>query len=765
MHFRTVLFAMGSLVAVSAVAGDMKWGRGLQKGCDKELVGIYNVVCEPTALRSGKTPGFRIARPGFTLEASAGNLWAEDTAAGGPKGLYYEGEAKLSFSVEDPLEQDHLALFADGERGLKDVAIGPVYILPLGPCLDLPAAESASEEQTAFAGHSDLLRLKNALHEDGILWTERVLDAQNGSQGDIAILFRMSGNVWAYILDSKSEEEVSLRRLAAPPGSTAWWWDKAVSLHRTPGGKLVRGLTSQERAEKYPADTLRYDLQYDFDKAGGLLQGSTCTVKLKLKRPTSTLLFSMVPLLEVERVALADGTRVPFLKEDYSKAYFQNNYDLLVALPTRMTGEIALTFSLTGQLFENFLGLLLSESYTSWYPELDDVDGAEFSLRATTVKGYEAIGVGEMVEHKTGLPGERELWAYEMKERIHVAGMLLGKFTHLKGQAAGVELDVVLEDRVRLEDYMKNQKTVLAEMKSAVETYTKLFGPIPYKTVRAGMILGNTSLGIPTLLMLGPYIFNRDGLTSWPEGTVAHEMAHQWWFNQVTPASYRDAWVSEALAEYSTFLYMRERHEWTEAKRYIAENHRQMNLWSRLTGKPYIETGPVAMGGRLYTTLDPYTGYQQVVYYKGAWVILYLSKIAAFLKGGESAFFEGLKDLCANSPGRLVSCDDFRRTLEKHMGVDLKWYFQQWMEGTGLPQVKITTRVEGKGADTKLIVEGTQNTEMTLPIPVEAIQGDKLRQFLFFLKGKSSRAEFPLPFQPDKVKVDAYMVCPVEYLK
>ena len=66
---------------------------------------------------------------------------------------------------------------------------------------------------------------------------------------------------------------------------------------------------------------------------------------------------------------------------------------------------------------------------------------------------------------------------------------------------AGQEVDVVMEDRVRMELYLTNQKTVLQEMKSAVEAYTKLFGPIPYKTIRAGMGLSNTSLGLPTLLV------------------------------------------------------------------------------------------------------------------------------------------------------------------------------------------------------------------------------------------------------------------------
>jgi len=765
MKIRATVTALVLLWGGAALAGDLQWNRNLQKGCSQDLVHTYGQVCEPMGMKPGRTGGFRLERPALTVQAGAGELWSESPDGVGPRGYYFQGPAKISFSVEDGLEQEHLALFIDGGRELKEVAVDSLYILPLGPGGDLPVPEGV-EEKLLVPGSGEYLNFKNAFHEDGIAWTDRVLNAAGASNQDLVVLFRMKERIWAYVLDSKQEEEVSLRRLAPPPGAIGWWWDRVVSLHRTASGKLVRGLASEERAAKFDADTQRYELDYRFDEDGKLLEGSSCTVKVKLLRPARTLLFSMLPLLTVSKVTLADGSPVPFLKEDYSKKYFQNTYDLLVALPEGATGELSLTFSLSGKLFENFLGLRVIEDATSWYPGLSDLDGAQFAFKATTTKGYEAVSVGDLVEHRTGLAGEGELWSYEMKYPIHVAGMLLGKFTHMKTQAAGIELDVMVEDRVRMEYFLTNQKTVLKEMKNAAEAYTRLFGPIPYKTIRAGMGLGNTSLGTPTLLVLGPYIFDRsEGITSWPEQTVAHEMAHQWWYNQVTPASYRDAWVSEALAEYSSFLCIRDVHEWTEAKRYIDDNHEQMNRWSHLTGKTYVDFGPIAMGSRLWTTLDPDSAYQRIVYYKGAWIILYLSKIAAFLKGGEESFMAGLRDLCANSAGRRISADDFRKTLEKHMGVDLKWFFQEWMEGTGLPEVKITTKVEGSGAQTKLLVSGTQDTDMVLPIPIDALQGDKVRQFLFFLKGKSSQAEFALPFKPDKVKVDGFMVVPADFKK
>ena len=34
-------------------------------------------------------------------------------------------------------------------------------------------------------------------------------------------------------------------------------------------------------------------------------------------------------------------------------------------------------------------------------------------------------------------------------------------------------------------------------------------------------------------------------------GFLAHELAHQWWGGAVIPKTYRDAWLSEAMATYA----------------------------------------------------------------------------------------------------------------------------------------------------------------------------------------------------------------------
>ena len=40
---------------------------------------------------------------------------------------------------------------------------------------------------------------------------------------------------------------------------------------------------------------------------------------------------------------------------------------------------------------------------------------------------------------------------------------------------------------------------------------------------------------------------------------VAHEVAHQWWGDQVGWTSYRDQWISEAMASYAALLFGKER--------------------------------------------------------------------------------------------------------------------------------------------------------------------------------------------------------------
>lgn len=195
-------------------------------------------------------------------------------------------------------------------------------------------------------------------------------------------------------------------------------------------------------------------------------------------------------------------------------------------------------------------------------------------------------------------------------------------------------------------------------------------------------------------------------------------------------------------------------------KKYLSHDFHTFTKLSGVLKRPYISFGPISLGPRLYTTLDPDSAYGAVVYYKGAWTLLNLAKMASFTPGGETSFNEALKDLIAHSRGKLLSTRDVQEAFERHLKVQLGWYFNQWLHSSVLPKVRVTTKVEGD----KLLVEGSQDSKLTLPIPIQTAQGKKkVREYLFFLKPEGSRQEFPLAFKPDLVLVDTNRTCLADY--
>jgi hypothetical protein len=752
--FAAVLLVFWIPLALFAV--DMSWKRSLQKGSSEELVKAYKDLTEPRPQWKIETAGLTINRPAFKMVLGKGTLYADGSQNGAIRPLYYQGSGSISFEVSNRIERAHLKLFI-GKESLHEQPVSSVLILPLGVCADLP---KIPEGPLSIGGRGEYAHFKNALHAGGMNWLASVLNGTLHGAQDIAILFRMDGDVWAYVLDSTDEEEVSLRRLGNPPHVESWWWDRAVSLHMNKDGDLTPHESRREVEAKLPADVQRIDVSLQLDKSGRALDGSSATIKMRLLEPVRALTFECNPRLDVSRVTMGDGTKVPFIKEEFSrKTFFLEPY-LVVMLPEGTSGDITLHVSYTGKLCLAGGGVVLLYDDSGWFPNLFDANGFKFGFTATVPKGLEAIGIGELAGHSVAV--DRETFHYEMKQNVRLASFLFGKFKHTIRKVKGIRVDIALVDNALTIYMTRNQDKVAEEIADAVKRYTAMFGPIPYKTLHAGLTGGYTNQGYPSLIMLSTDVFERSK-SSWPEQVVAHEVAHQWWYNQVAPLTYRDAWISESMSEFASLVCLRDRSGMDTMKKYLSHDFHTFTKLSYVRRKPYVEFGPICLGTRLYTTLDPDDSYQTIVYFKGAWMLLNLSNMALFTPGGEKGFTDACKDMIASCKGRLMSTQDVVKDFERHMKAPLEWYFKEWLESNVVPKVKVTTRVEGS----RLLVKGVQDSTLTLPIPVTIAKGRnkraKVHEYLFFLKPGGSSREFPLPFKPDKVLVDNNHYCLADY--
>lgn len=148
---------------------------------------------------------------------------------------------------------------------------------------------------------------------------------------------------------------------------------------------------------------------------------------------------------------------------------------------------------------------------------------------------------------------------------------------------------------------------------------------------------------------------------------IAHELAHQWWGNLVTCATWQDFWLNEGIA---TFMVA----AWKEHRFGEAAYRRDLDNARRRVER-VREIGfdkPLAWGGKY-----PSLGARRAVQYsKGALFMVHLRESL-----GETAFWTGLRGFTRQHAGKTVTSSDLQTAMEEASGRDLSPMFAEWVYG------------------------------------------------------------------------------------
>jgi hypothetical protein len=187
---------------------------------------------------------------------------------------------------------------------------------------------------------------------------------------------------------------------------------------------------------------------------------------------------------------------------------------------------------------------------------------------------------------------------------------------------------------------------------------------------------------------------------------VAHEIAHQWWGDQVGWTSYRDQWISEAMANFCALQYGKARLDSKERGLAGITAGWQDDLTQSLgDGRTVESVGPVVLGVRLLSSRSD-DAYQAVVYQKGALVLNMLARGM-----GEESFRKALGQIVRRTGQGTLSTEELLSLLGRITSVDLHDFAQQFIYGTGLPEVYYTYRFEPKpGGKFQVVGEARQKT-------------------------------------------------------
>ena len=437
------------------------------------------------------------------------------------------------------------------------------------------------------------------------------------------------------------------------------------------------------------------------------------TIELRLGAPTRA--------ITLDAVGLAIGEARVRVGESWVPATVTTARDrVTLTLPAAASGAAEVELAWTGALGDDLGGLFAAGSgahrglYTHFepagarrvFPCFDQPgDKARFALTVEIDGADEAVSNTPIVE-RTPLPGHRQRLRFAETAPLppYLVALAVGRFAELRQVVAGTPVRVVAGA-----DDLPLARFALATAAALLPRLADWFGrPYPF----AKLDLVAVPAFAPGGMENAGAIFLRDDRVlvdparASPAAThavallIAHELAHQWLGDVVTPASWSDLWLAEAGATYV-------------AHELVAAWHPDWRPWDAL--QPAIDEvmadDELDAAHPVRATDGGHALFDALVYTKGAAL---LRMLAGWV--GPDVVREAFARLVAAHPFASVDADDLWAALDDAAAAPVSPIARRWFEERGHPT--LLARASCAGATLTLELR-RERPQPAWPLPVE----------------------------------------------
>jgi aminopeptidase N len=291
----------------------------------------------------------------------------------------------------------------------------------------------------------------------------------------------------------------------------------------------------------------------------------------------------------------------------------------------------------------------------TWLPSNDHPsDKATWTYRITVPDGLTAVGNGEFIGSSSGPNGTTWEWRESEPMATYLMLVLTGPYEILEGETP----DGLPLLSVALEGEVDQAQRFIDGIDEQVSFFEQYFGPYPLD--RYGLAIADSFGGL-AMETQGRSLFSRDDMRE-PGGFIeelllAHEIAHQWFGNTVSPARWIDIWLNESFATYCQWMWL---------------DHIGLTTVDGEAGNA-LEQRQAGFGE---PTGDPGTGdlfsYNS---YDGGAVVLHALRRTV----GDDVFFEILRSWVQDNLDTSRSTADFIAHVEAVTGEQFDDFFDAWL--------------------------------------------------------------------------------------
>lgn len=359
-----------------------------------------------------------------------------------------------------------------------------------------------------------------------------------------------------------------------------------------------------------------------------------------------------------------------------------------------------------------------TESSSAWFPTIDKPDQKTTQEISITVQSkYTTLSNGKLITQKANTNGTRtDTWKMDLPHSPYLFMMAVGDFKITKDTYKGKEVNYYLEPR-----FAPYAKQIFGKTPSMMKFYSDILG-VDYPWNKYSQVVARDyvsgAMENTTATLHGEHVQKtaRELLDGNEEGTIAHELFHQWFGDYVTAESWSNLTMNESFATFGEIIW----HGY-DAGKDAEDKSRYEKLQSYISSTKNGESPVLAR----FHYADKEDMFDNVSYAKGS-VILYALKNQM----GDAAFYKGLNKYLTTNAFKNGETHQLRLAFEDISGKDWSPYFNQWYYAGGHPILAVDYGYSNGKATIK--VKQTQDTAVqtfTLPVKIDIhVNGQKIRK-------------------------------------
>lgn len=370
-----------------------------------------------------------------------------------------------------------------------------------------------------------------------------------------------------------------------------------------------------------------------------------------------------------------------------------------------------------------------------WIPCNDHLsDKATVEFIVTAPDHYQVVSNGKEME-ETNLPGHLKRTRWKENVPLPTKVMVIGVTNFAVTHFADVE-GIPVSSWVYPENKDSGFKHY-AIAKNILEWYINKIGAYPYEklaNVQSKTIFGGMENA--SCIFYFENSVNDPGI----ESLFAHEIAHQWFGDNVTEKDWPHLWLSEGFATYMTDLYLENKYGKDSLKNLLKQQRQTVLRFYKNHKTPVVDTSGT---NNLMHLLNANS------YQKGAWVLHLLRR-----KVGDSLFWKGIRAYYKAFAGRNADTHDFEKTFEKATHENLATFFNQWLFNAGQPLLNIQWNYNQTKKSVSIKIEQTQPDLFEFPLTIVFVNGNNKVKKTIDIKHKITEKEISMPIVPAALITD-----------